>query len=239
MTVYLQASNNNRAHTVLELFKNAECQFGLPTRVRIDLGVENVLVARYMAQQRPTVQNCVLRGKSCHNQRIERLWVDVWKGVTNVYRDLFLLMETDGELEVENPMQMWALHFVFIPRLNWSLTEFRQQWNHHGLSTENSRSPSNLFVTGVMAAANGSSQAIRELFESDMLDVAVAGDGDEVLGLEVPLDEEGAANEVRAHHPLSAAWLERIQDEIDPLEQKEDVLYGQCLYQKVMRLLQV
>lgn len=46
--VYLKASNNNRADTVLALFLEAVSEFGLPSRVRSDKGGENVDVATYM-----------------------------------------------------------------------------------------------------------------------------------------------------------------------------------------------
>jgi len=46
--VYLKASSNNRADTVLALFREAVAEFGLPSRVRSDKGGENVDVSTYM-----------------------------------------------------------------------------------------------------------------------------------------------------------------------------------------------
>lgn len=46
--VYLQAIDNNRAVTVLRAFLNAVEAYGLPSRVRSDLGGENTLVSEYM-----------------------------------------------------------------------------------------------------------------------------------------------------------------------------------------------
>lgn len=44
----IHAVNNNRASTVLELFRNAVRKHGVPSRVRGDHGTENVLVAAWM-----------------------------------------------------------------------------------------------------------------------------------------------------------------------------------------------
>lgn len=48
MPVYLHASNNNKASTVLTLFKNAVSEYGLPSRVRCDKGGENYDVGSFM-----------------------------------------------------------------------------------------------------------------------------------------------------------------------------------------------
>ncbi|KAK7105550.1 hypothetical protein V1264_016915 [Littorina saxatilis] len=198
-------------------------------------------MAQYMAMKRADVVNPVLRGKSCHNQRIERLWVDVWKNVTNMYKDMFLLMEMNGDLNILDARCLWAFKFVFLPRLNASLAAFQQQLNHHGLSTEHGKSPSNLFVTGVLRVANSSSVAIRELFEGedDVLsgeNAETSGD-DEVLAVEVPT--EGGAEDTTQDHscPVSVAVVQRVREEIDPLERKDDVLYGQTVFRKVISLL--
>lgn len=44
----LQASNNNLARTVLDLFLSAASTYGVPSRLRGDHGVENLQVAAFM-----------------------------------------------------------------------------------------------------------------------------------------------------------------------------------------------
>lgn len=69
LVVYLQASANNRADTVLTHFRQAVETHGVPSRVRSDKGGENRGVAAFMVSVRGMDRNSHIAGKSVHNQR--------------------------------------------------------------------------------------------------------------------------------------------------------------------------
>ncbi|KAK7157551.1 hypothetical protein R3I93_008903 [Phoxinus phoxinus] len=164
LITFLCAANNNRSSTVMDCFLDAISKYGVPSRVRTDHGGENNAVCLFMNLFRGTDRGSALRGRSTHNQRIERLWVDVWRGVSNVYYDLFNFLESEGIVDVDNEMHMWALHLVYIPRINNDLTNFSRQWNNHGLRTERHQSPLQIFVRGCLAQQGQPSTAVREIF---------------------------------------------------------------------------
>ncbi len=145
LILYLHCVTNNRAATVLELFTRAVSKNGLPSRVRSDQGLENVSVARYMIDKRGPERRSMIVGSSTHNQRIERLWRDMHKGVTVLFYKLFYFMEEQGILDPLNETHLWALHYVYVARINKALTEFVAAWNNHSIRTAHHHSPQQLF----------------------------------------------------------------------------------------------
>jgi hypothetical protein len=152
--VYLDCSTNNSAERVYEHFINAINKYNLPSRVRSDYGLENVLVARHMIDNRGTNRRSMITGSSTHNQRIERLWRDMHQSTTILYYKLFYFMEHHGLLDPLSEHHLWALHYVFIPRISRSLREFTNSWNHHPLRTANHKSPFQLFTSGILMQSN-------------------------------------------------------------------------------------
>jgi hypothetical protein len=85
--MFLQCNPNNLSQTVLLLFLNAiESIEGLwPSRIRLDKGVENVLVCDAMVEARGENGGSFIAGPSTHNQIIERLWRVVFRCVLHYF----------------------------------------------------------------------------------------------------------------------------------------------------------
>lgn len=83
--------NKQQSRTVTDLFIRAIEEYGLPSRVRSDKGGENVGVSMYMLEHplRGPGRGSMIVGRNVHNQRIERLWRDVYEGVLYIYYHLF------------------------------------------------------------------------------------------------------------------------------------------------------
>ena len=121
MIIFLRCSTNNRADTVMSAFQRAVQQFGVPSRVRGDHGGENIEVARFMVRERGEGRGSFIAGPSTRNQRIERLWREVFRCVSFLFYGVFYSLEEKGYLNVNNPAEMFLLHFIFLPRIDLAL----------------------------------------------------------------------------------------------------------------------
>lgn len=147
MVTFLKCTDNNQAETLLQCFTTAVTKYGLPLRVRSDKGLENVAIAEFMISKRGTANRSMITGKSVHNQRIERLWRDVYTGVLAYYYQLFFHMEDAGLLDPLNDKHIAALHYVFLPKINEKLQVWETAWAGHRLRTVGS-SPRVLWISG-------------------------------------------------------------------------------------------
>lgn len=125
-------------------------EFGLPSRVRGDHGTENVHVAEYMLAKRGLNRGSYITGRSVHNQRIERLWAEVNRVITKHFKELFIAMEDDGVLSELNEIDLFALQYVFLPRIRKCVRSFVDQWNDHSLSTVHGCTPLQLWQAGMI-----------------------------------------------------------------------------------------
>ena len=79
-------------------------------------------------------------GKSTHNQRIERLWRNVFQGCLALFSDLFYHLESCNLLDPNNDIHLWCLHFVYVPIINTNLRNWSNAWARHPIRTGRNQS---------------------------------------------------------------------------------------------------
>ncbi|KAJ3826433.1 hypothetical protein F5880DRAFT_1476277 [Lentinula raphanica] len=94
-------------------------------------------------------------GHHLHNVRIERLWVDVSNYITQSWNSYFTRLETEHQLDVNNPNHIWLLQHLFLPVVNTSLSFWAASWNCHRISQRHgdgpTRSPEDMWGFDMLA----------------------------------------------------------------------------------------
>ncbi len=110
-----------------------------------------MLVCHYMVTIRGTERASHIAGSSTRNQRIERMWRDVFRCVASTYHILFHSMEATGVLDPDSEDDLFVLHCLYLPRINNSLDEFSRARNRHPLRTEHNWSPHKIWTNSVVS----------------------------------------------------------------------------------------
>lgn len=161
--IYLDCLNNNRASSVLSLFQGGVRNFGLPSRVQCDRGMENIEVARFKLCRRGLNRRSIIAERSVHNQRIERL----------------------------SELHLFVLHYVYLPRIQRAVREFTNQWNNHALSTERHMTPLQLWHRGVICRVGQNNMAVNSVFDTNdsSINVDTGPLAEDVLSNQVSIPE--------------------------------------------------
>lgn len=104
-------------------------------------GGENVDVVEYIINKQGTDRGSALVGRSVHRQRIERLRRDVYRDVLFLFYRIFMSMQDIGLL-------VWCLHYCFCHVINTKLKSWTNARIRHPVSSEQNKTPLQLWVQG-------------------------------------------------------------------------------------------
>ena len=182
------------------------------------------------AHAKASWKRSVLVGSSVHNQHIECFWRDMHRCATSVYYRLFYYLEHEL-LNPTSSVHIFALHYVYLPRINRSLKQFLEAWNNHGVRTEHGQTPNQLFTSRSLRLRNSGLAAL-DFFDSvpEMYgidgDVTVPDDEDDEEGVEVPPTELD----------LSPDNISELQSIVDPLSESEE--FGIDLFMQTLQIVE-
>jgi hypothetical protein len=132
-------------------------------------------------------------------------------------------LEDRGLLDSLNDIHLFALHYVYLPRVNKTLEGFVQGWNNHNIRTAGHMSPHQLFVEGALRLQNS---GLTALDFSEHVDEAYGVDHSDPL--HVLQDDEGIEIP-QSSFVFQEDHYEALQDLVDPQAQSNS--YGIDYYQ--------
>ena len=86
--------------------------YGLPSRVRSDCGMENFKEAEFMLEQRGVDRGSIKTGSSVHNCGEERSHRDIYSGVLCIFAITFSRLEDNELLDPLNELFPICLHYI-------------------------------------------------------------------------------------------------------------------------------
>ena len=130
-------------------------------------------------------------------------------------------------LDLLNEKHLYALHYVFIPRINRALSDFIKGWNNHPIRTAHHKSPHQLFTAGALL-----------LQHSGLAALDFFNDVDDSYGIDIdgPLcRQEGNIVVPEVAVTLSSENFIRLRQAVDPLATSDE--FGIDLFEQVLQFM--
>ena len=141
---------------------------------------------------------------------------------------LFYYMEHHDLLDPIDEVHLYALHYVYMLRVNRSIQLFKEAWNNHGIRTEQGMTPNQLFASGALQLRESGLSAVD--FFDDVTDIY----GSEETG-SGPADSEGVAIP-SLNIQLTEMQLDELHQTVDLLSDSND--FGIDLYLRTVTYVQ-
>lgn len=138
------------------------------------------------------------------------------------------MMEDTGMLDVDNEIQLFSLHYVYLPRINQQQGDLVQSWNCHPLTSSNCLSPCQLWVRGMIENVSSGYTATDGFF-GENLDLTYLNN------MHFPSVESDFV-EVNPAITISDDDLESLTSDIQPLRNSES--WGIDIYLETISFLE-
>ena len=119
-------------------------------------------------------------------------------------------MEDCQILDPPSEIDLYALHYVYVKRINDTLDEFVSQYNHHPMRTVNNCSPLQMFYEGVLT--HSSSTGAQSIIAGDVPD-SIYGIDDEAPSC---IDDDDSVIVTPPFVTIFLEQLEELESVIDP-----------------------
>ena len=151
------------------------------------------------------------------------------RSVTTLYYRLFYFLEIQSLLDPLNEVHLFALSYIYLPRVNRALNVFTEGWNHHGIRTAHNHSPYQLFVSGMLQLHSSGNTALDFFSTVDNNYGIDLSDG-------LSLSEENSVIVPQSQLIIPDTILQNLKDQIDPLAYSDN--YGIELYEQTITFIE-
>ena len=189
-----------------------------------------------MIEKRGEGRGSVLCGSSTQNQRIERLWRDLFRCVCSTFYYTFVAMEEESILDRDNDLHKFILHFVFLPRINVAIDSIVNAWNRHPMRTEHNWSPEQMWVNGMVDSTNRHLLAVADVRNESEQSEDLTWFGHDP---QAPLPPDDGLSTVEVNDleiNLPEELIHILYQEVDPT--RESMNFGVDIYHEVMGIIE-
>ena len=162
-----------------------------------------------------------------------RDWWEVVHTILFMFRNNFLHLKHIGMLNRTNEIDLFSLHYVYMPRINYALEQFVSTFNNHGISTEHNRSPHQLWISGILQHHSSSYAGVRGVVNNTMPeDLTMYGDDPTAP---VPENDLTGVDVATINVDFPAHIFMVLEETFNPMEQDDN--QGMNIYLQVRQFL--